>query len=72
MVRPSFIHIAIDAPRLLESSDRDLSVLGKVLRWAAARREAGQLAIETISQIAARLLAERAAAPSRSILRPAA
>jgi hypothetical protein len=72
IVRQSYLHLAIDAPRLLKSSERDLAIIGKVLRYAAARREAGQLAIETIGQIAARLLAERAAAPSRSILRPAA
>jgi hypothetical protein len=72
IVRQTFLHLAIDAPRLLESSDRDLAIIGKVLRYAAARREAGQLAVETIAQLSQRILAERAAAPSRSILRPAA
>ena len=72
IVRRSFLHLAIDASRLLDASERDLAIIGKVLRYAANRREAGQLAIETIAQLSMRILAERAPAPSRSILRPAA
>lgn len=70
--RQSIVHLHIDAPRLAATGDHDLHLLSRVLRYAAARREAGHLAIRTIAQIAAESLAERAASPSRSILRPAA
>lgn len=72
ITRQSIVHLQIDAPRLVDSNDSDLTAIAKALRYAAARRDAGQLAIQTIRQIAARMLAERAATPSRSILRPAA
>jgi hypothetical protein len=70
--RQAMVHLQIDAPRLAATGDHELQVLRRVLRYAAARRDAGHLAIRTIGQIAAETLAERAASPSRSILRPAA
>ena len=71
-LKQSVIHLHIDAPRLAASGDLELQLLRRVLRYAAARRQAGHLSIRTFSQIAAEALAERAASPSRSILRPAA
>jgi hypothetical protein len=68
----SLIHLEIDAPRLVESSEHELATILRVLRFAASRRDAGKLQIHTIRQIAERTLAERAALPSRSILKPAA
>lgn len=70
--RESIVHLHIDAPGLAAAGDREFQMLRRVLRYAAARREAGHLAVLTIGQIAAESLAERAASPSRSILRPAA
>jgi hypothetical protein len=70
--RGTIVHLEIDAPRLVESSQHELATILRVLRFAAARRESGKLRIETIRQIAERTLAERAALPSRSILKPAA
>jgi hypothetical protein len=71
-LRESILHLHLDAAQLATSTEHDLQTVFRVLRFAAARREAGQLAITTISQVAANLLAERSTAPSRSILRPAA
>ena len=68
----SLIHLMIDAQRLIESTEHELAMIGRVLRFAAARREAGKLEIKTIQQIAEQALGLRAAIPSRSILRPAA
>jgi hypothetical protein len=70
--RQSIVHLQIDAPRLIATGDREVQTLRRLLRYAAIRRDAGHLAIRTIGQIAAETLAERAATPSRSILRPAA
>ena len=71
-LRQSIVHLHIDAPRLAASGDHELRLLSRVLRYAAARCQAGHLSICTIGQIAGAALAERAASPSRSILRPAA
>lgn len=68
----SLVHLMIDAQRLVESTEHDLATIGRVLRFAATRREAGQLAIATIRQLAEQTLGLRAGIPSRSILRPAA
>ena len=70
--RQSVVHLHIDAPGLAASGDGELRLIERILRYAAARRDAGQLAIRTICDVAAETLAERAPAPSRSILRPAA
>lgn len=70
--RQSLVHLHIDAPRLAVLGDHELRSIRRVLRFAATRRDAGQLTIRTINQVAAEALAERAAVPSRSILRPAA
>jgi hypothetical protein len=72
IAKTSVIHLQINAAELAEAGERELLALARILRFAAARREAGQLHIATIQQVAASLLAERSAAPSRSILRPAA
>jgi hypothetical protein len=72
IMRQAVVHLHIDAPFLAASGDGELKLLERVLRYAAARRESGQLAIRAIAEIAAETLAERAPAPSRSILRPAA
>jgi hypothetical protein len=68
----TLVHLEIDAPRLVESSTHELATISRVLRYAAARRDAGKLQVETIRQIAQRTLSDRAALPSRSILKPAA
>jgi hypothetical protein len=70
--RGQTLHLAIDAPRLMDASQPPLETIATTLRYAAARRDAGQLAIQTIGQLAAEALQSRAALPSRSILRPAA
>lgn len=67
----SLVHFEIDAPRLV-AQETGLDLIARVLRYAAAKRDAGQLAIRTIGELAAEVLAQRTAAPSRSILRPAA
>jgi hypothetical protein len=72
ILRQSVVHLHIDAPSLSASGDGELRLIERVLRYSAARRDGGQLAIRTIADVAAQSLAERAAAPSRSILRPAA
>jgi hypothetical protein len=66
------VHFEIDAARLVASHEQALALVAATLRYAAAKRDAGQLEICTIGELAARALAERSAAPSRSILRPAA
>jgi hypothetical protein len=68
----SLIHLAIDAPRLIGQGDAALKAIARILRCAAAKRAGGGLAIRTVQQIAAEVLAQRAAVPSHSILRPAA
>lgn len=66
------LHLEIDAPRLVESEGDGMSALDKALGFAAKRRDEGQLAIQTLGTIAAAALQERAAVPTRSILKPAA
>jgi hypothetical protein len=68
----TLVHLEIDAPRLVESTEHELTAMLRVLRFAATRRDGGKLRIETIRQVAERTLSERAALPSRSILKPAA
>lgn len=68
----TFLHLSIDAPRLIGDEDRSLDMVAVILRYAAAKRDAGQLSIATIGQLASKALDARAGNPSRSILRPAA
>ena len=70
--RQTLVHFQIDAPRLVTAPETALALVAAVLRIAAAKRDAGQLLIQTIGQTASAALAERTATPSRSILRPAA
>jgi hypothetical protein len=69
--RRSLVHLEIDAPRLV-TTRQSLSLVAGLLRYAAAKHKAGLLHIQTIGQLAAQVLEERAATPSRSILRSAA
>ncbi|HEY2412670.1 MAG TPA: hypothetical protein VGI40_10530 [Pirellulaceae bacterium] len=66
------LHLSIDAPRLIGDEDRSLDLVASILRYSAAKRDAGQLSVATIGQLASKALDARAGNPSRSILRPAA
>lgn len=66
------LHLRLDATRLVSGPDQSLDTIGSILRYAAAKRDAGQLAVKTIADLASQALGSRAAQPSRSILRPAA
>ncbi len=68
----SLLHLRFDAPRLIHDPGRSLDLVASILRYAAAKRDAGQLAVKTISQLATQALSSRAAQPSRSILQSAA
>ncbi len=68
----SLLHLRFDAPQLISAPGRSLDLVASILRFAAAKRDAGQLAIKTISQLATQALSSRAAHPSRSILQSAA
>jgi hypothetical protein len=68
----TLVHLHVDAQRLIHLGEPALQLVGNVLKYAAAKRNSGVLTIQTINQIATSALAERAATPSRSILRPAA
>lgn len=70
--RESLLHLAIDAPRLVEAGPEGLNVVESVLRYAAARRDAGHLRIATVRELAEEALHQRANSHTRSILRPAA
>jgi hypothetical protein len=70
--RQGTLHLAIDAVQLVDRGSRWLAILEAVLKHAAARRDAGKLAIRTIGQLADQALAARGSVPTRSILRPAA
>jgi hypothetical protein len=68
----SAVHLAVDARSLLAGSEQSLQCISNALRYAASKRDVGRLKIQTIQQLATQSLAERAASPSHSILRPAA
>jgi hypothetical protein len=70
--RQGTLHLTIDAPRLVDAGDPGLAAIESALTLAAARRDAGQLAILTLGHAADIALRERASVPTRSILRPAA
>jgi hypothetical protein len=70
--RRSTLHLCIDAPRLIGNDEPALDSIAATLRYAAARRNAGQLRIATVAQLASHALQSRAGTPTRSILRPAA
>jgi len=66
------LHLHLDAPTLVAAPEPTLRITAKVMRYLAAKRNAGKLAIRTIGEMAREALDERAGNPSRSILRPAA
>lgn len=68
----SILHLRLDALRLIDAPPRTLGIISSMLRYLAAKRDAGQLRVETIGRLAAEALDCRASIPSRSILRPAA
>jgi hypothetical protein len=68
----TLLHLSIDASRLIGDEDRRLKTIATILRYAAAKRDLGQLSIATIGQLASKALDARAGSPSHSILRPAA
>lgn len=68
----SLVHLQIDAQRLILLGDWAIHLMEKAFRYLAAKRDAGGLQIQTINHVASEALAQRAPAPSRSILRPAA
>jgi hypothetical protein len=70
--RAAPIHLQLDAPQLIAMPDAVLDAVAATLRYAAAKRAAGQLEVATIGSLAAQALAQRSATPCRSILRPAA
>src|SRR5262245_11824898 len=67
----SLLHLRFDAQRLVGAPARALDVIAAILGYVAAKRDAGRLAVRTISQIATETLNARAGNPSRSILRSA-
>jgi hypothetical protein len=68
----SLLHLRLDALRLVDGPGRALDDVAAFFRYVAAKRDRGQLSIETIGRLASRALDCRASVPSRSILRPAA
>ena len=68
----SLLHLRLDMPRLVAVGDRALSVAASLLSYVAAKREAGDVAVSTICELAREALARREGLPSRSILKPAA
>lgn len=68
----TLVHLEIDAQRLITLGEPSLQLVAGTLSNIAAKRDAGLLQIQTINRLAAESLADRAAVPSRSILRPAA
>jgi hypothetical protein len=70
--RGACLHLAIDGPQLVDAGPEAAEVVNQVLSYVAARRDAGQLKIATLGQLADEALRNRASLPTRSILRPAA
>ncbi len=70
--REGEIHLAIDAPRLIETGDEGLTAIDRMLEYVAVQRSSGRLHVATLGQLAAESLQQRSAVPTRSILRPAA
>src|SRR5207245_355554 len=68
----SIVHLQFQATRLIAAPETSLRLAAAVLSYAASKRDSGQLACRTIGSIATEILHDRAAIPSRSILRPAA
>jgi hypothetical protein len=66
------LHLAIDAPQLIQAGAEGLTAIDRALHYIAARRAAGRLMVATLGQLAAQSLKDRSAVPTRSILRPAA
>lgn len=70
--RQTLLHLHIDVAALVTLPEPMLGVAFPVLRYIASKRDAGQLAVRTIADVAHEALGQRAGIPSRSILRPAA
>jgi hypothetical protein len=70
--RQSIVHLHLDAATLVAAPERTLEIAASILRYVAVKRDAGQLVVRTIAELAREALDERAGTPSRSILRPAA
>jgi hypothetical protein len=68
----STLHLHLDAATIVAAPEPILKITAAVLRFIAARRDAGQLAVRTMGELAREALGERSGTPSRSILRPAA
>jgi hypothetical protein len=68
----SLLHLRIDALRLVDAPDRALDIVAAIVRYVAAKRDAGRLAVCTVAHLASEALSVRGGNPSRSILRPAA
>ena len=62
------LHLRLDASRLVAAGPSALDTTISIIRYAAQTRDAGQLRIATIGQVAERELERRAGLPSRSIL----
>jgi len=60
--------LAIDGSELVDQGRRGLQIVERVLNYAAQRRDAGELTVETLAATAQRLAATHQSAPSRSIL----
>jgi hypothetical protein len=70
--RRTLVHLQLGALQIVDAPDSALGSISAMFHYIAAKRDAGQLTIETIGQLASRALDCRTAMPSRSILRPAA
>jgi hypothetical protein len=68
----SLLHLRVTASQLIGAPVPALDSLSAAFRYIVAKRDAGQLAIQTVADLATQALRDRAAIPSRSILRQAA
>lgn len=65
-------HVAVDTSELLQNVRSGLRQLQRILRAIDSRRQQGQLAVETLAEVARRNARAYRSSPARSILRPAA
>ena len=70
--RRQMLHLQLDAAALAAAPEPIVAVVIPTLSYIASKRDAGQLTVRTIAELAKDALNERAGLPSRSILRPAA
>ena len=68
----SLLHLEVSAPRLIELGEPAAQIVENLIAALARQRDQGQLQVLTLAAIAGEALSLRAAAPSHSILRPAA